>query len=420
MKILVIGAGKMGSAAAQFLASFPEVSAIRVVDHNQANLTALEKIIRATGKGFESVSLDIANAAKSGELGKAMDGCAAALNALPNRHVSYLSLEAGINAGTPMVDILEEYHRRPDKHEIENLEVPSGMSLDEYGESLYQKALAKDLTVMSGMGFAPGLSNITTAHAMKHFKGAVKAVARVGGIPAPMHRGKYPLQYTVTWSFNHVLREYMVKVPVLKDNEIIEVESLTEHEEFLFTEFGQNADLECAITPGMPSFIYTLRDRLTDFSEKTVRWNGHYAGVQTLKDCGLLDLKPVEIEGSCVVPRELLFNVLNTRLRRKEGDHDACVMYNTVEGVTHDGKRGRAEIFMWDEEPSSPFSAMARVTALPAAAAVALVGLGEIKCPGVVAPEEAYDENAYHHLLKMLETHNVRIIERLSVDEPLV
>jgi len=80
--------------------------------------------------------------------------------------------------------ILEEYHRRPDPHETEGLEVPAGMSQDGYGESLHSRALDSGVTLLDGMGFAPGLSNITLGEGIRKVD-ANRAVARVGGIPCP-------------------------------------------------------------------------------------------------------------------------------------------------------------------------------------------------------------------------------------------
>jgi len=53
---------------------------------------------------------------------------------LPNRKCSYKVVDMAIETGLNIVDILEEYHRKPDKYEVEGLEIPNGMTLDEYGE----------------------------------------------------------------------------------------------------------------------------------------------------------------------------------------------------------------------------------------------------------------------------------------------
>jgi len=171
--------------------------------------------------------------------------------------------------------MLEEYHRRPDPYEIEGLEIPDGMSVDEYGEWLHERAETRGVTFLDGIGFAPGISNITLGEGIRKLDKAESAIARVGGIPTKEAAGRHPLKYMITWAFDHVLREYMVRLKVIKNGESVEVNAASELEVFRFTEFGQDEVLECAITPGMPSFIFT-RPNLNEFAEKTVRWPGHW------------------------------------------------------------------------------------------------------------------------------------------------
>ena len=103
---------------------------------------------------------------------------------LPNRKLSYKVMEAAIEARLDLVDILEEYHRRPDVYQTEGFVLPSDCeTFDEYGEQLHQKAIANDVLILDGMGFAPGLSNLAAAHGMSLLDETESVVARVGGIP---------------------------------------------------------------------------------------------------------------------------------------------------------------------------------------------------------------------------------------------
>lgn len=410
IKLMVLGAGKMGTALATYLTEFDHVASVTLVDAYESSLQRADDIIDS-GK-LQTLCVNLLEPEGRAALIEAMKSHRAGASALPNRLTSYQAAECAIEAGMDLVDILEEYHRRPDHHEIEDLRVPAGMSLEEYGESLHERAQAADVTFISGMGFAPGLSNITTGRGIAHLDECDVAIARVGGVPAPSLLGKYPLDYTVTWSFSHVLREYMVRVPVIKDGDIVEVDSLTERERFHFGALGKDHELECAITPGMPSFLHTRIGQVKEFSEKTVRWPGHYDGIELLKRCGLLDLKAVDVEGSTVVPRSLLHTVLTSKLAKQAGDHDACVMYCTAEGMK-DGKRTLVEYHLWDEDPTDPFSSMARVTAYPAACATVILAEGIITERGVLAPEDCIDGAAYDRLIAMLAKKGIRIQETI-------
>jgi lysine 6-dehydrogenase len=145
-----------------------------------------------------------------------------------------------------------------------------------------------------------------------------------------------------------------------------------------------------------------------------VRWPGHWDGVQTLKECGLLDLTPASYNGAAVVPREFLLSLIVPKLRAREGDRDVCVMYNTVRG-TKNGKPAKVEYFMWDE-PRDGFSAMARVTGFPVAIAARLLADGTIRRGGILPPEDCICGDLYAPFLAELEKRHIKILETVSDD----
>ncbi|WP_437707191.1 saccharopine dehydrogenase C-terminal domain-containing protein [Sorangium sp. So ce448] len=407
MKILVLGAsGKMGSAVAWDLARAPEVKQIGLLGRRRE---ALEQTRRFIGAG--NLICHAVDAADLRAAREAMKGYDAGALALPDRRMSYRIVQTAIEAGLPIVDMLEEYHRTPDAHETERIEVPAGMSLARYGEWLHEEAVARGVPFIDGMGFSPGLANITVGDGIKKLDRAVSAVARVGGIPEKSAAERRPLSYMITWAFHHVLREYMVKVLLRRGGEVVEVEAGTSREQLRFERFGKHEVLECAVTPGMASFI-TSRPELQDFAVKTVRWPGHWAGVQTLKECGLLDLTPVAFQGRDIVPREFLHSLLVPRLRAGEGDQDVCVMANTVHG-TKDGEAATVEHFMWVESGDG-LSAMARATGFPVAIAARLLASGRIRRAGILPPEDCIHGELYRWFLGELEERGIRIEEVVS------
>lgn len=355
------------------------------------------------GENVTTHVLDISDARKTRALMKEYD---VGVIALPDRRGSYRTVETAIGAGLDVVDILEEYHRRPDPYEREGLEVPSGMSVDEYGESLHKRAQDQGAILLDGMGFAPGLSNVTLAEAIRKVQ-ADRAVARMGGIPGKASACRHPLQYMITWSFEHVLREYMVDVRIIRDGSIAEVKATSDRESFRFQECGQEETLECAVTPGMPSFLFT-RSNLKSFSEKTIRWPGHWQAIDALKDCGLLDIEPISFLGESISPRDFFLKVIEPRLVPLPGDEDVCVMWNTAQG-----KDGRADSFMWAvPDSASGMSAMAKVTGSCASIAARQICTGEIKEKGIVAPEDAIVGEVYHTFMHELDRRGIAVVER--------
>jgi len=405
MKVLVIGSGEVGTASAWDLVRDSEVELVGIVGRRKSSLERIRKWI--SSDKLKLHVLDVSNATDMKTLMRQYD---VGIVSLPDRKTSYRTLETAIEAGFGTVDILEEYHRRPDRYETEGLDIPHQMTLEEYGEWLHERAVENEVIVVDGLGFAPGLSNITTGEAIRKMDKAESAIARVGGIPTKEASVKYPLKYMITWAFEHVLREYMIQVEVIKDGRVVEVPALSDRERFRFAKLGKNEELECAITPGMPSYIYT-RPQLNEFAEKTIRWPGHYEGIDTLKEFGMLDLTPVEFKGMNIVPRDFILSLIGPKLKAAEGDTDVCVMQNTVTG-TKNGHKMRIDYYMWEEaDKENGISAMGRVTGFPAAIGAKLIAKGEIDKKGIVAPEDAVEGRVYQAFIEELTKKNITVLE---------
>ena len=406
MNVLIFGgSGKIGAAVAWDLVKVNDVDTVGLIGRRE---DALERTkVWIDSPKTRAHVLDIADTQAIKSLMQHYD---VGVIALPDRKTSYKVVETAIEAGLNIVDMLEEYHRRPDPYEVEGLETPGGMPVDDYGEWLHKKAVKHSVTLLDGMGFAPGISNITLGEGIRKLDRVDSAIARVGGIPAKEAASKHPLGYMITWAFKHVLREYMVRVKVIKNGKVVEVDAVSELERFRFAQFGKEETLECAITPGMPSFIFT-RPNLNEFAEKTIRWPGHWQGIQVLKECGMLDLKPLDINGVIIAPREFLLAVIEPKLRPRAGDTDVCVMWNTVVG-TKDGRIRKINYYLWDEaDTNNRISAMARVTGFSAAIGALFIGRGAITSKGIVPPEDTIKGELYEAFMDELEKRGINVID---------
>ena len=410
MKILVFGgSGKIGAAVAWDLVKAEDVETVGLIGRRRDALDKTTSWIASPKLKLHILDIDDTQALKG-----VMQEYDVGVIALPDRKTSYHVVQAAIEAGLNIVDMLEEFHRTPDPYEIEGLRIPDGMSVSDYGEWLHQKAVERGVTFFDGAGFAPGLSNITVGEGIRKLDEAEIVIARVGGIPSKASAARHPLRYMITWAFEHVLREYMVRVKVIKNGKIVEIDSATDLEGFKFTEFGKDEELECAITPGMPSFIFT-RPNLKEFAEKTVRWPGHWQGVKALKECGMLDLQTIDIGGVKIAPREFLLAIIEPKLRPLPGDTDVCIMLNTVVG-TKDGKRTQISYYLWDEaDTKNGISSMARVTGFASAIVALFIGRGLITNKGIVAPEDGIMGEVYNLFMDELEKRGIRISERIEV-----
>jgi saccharopine dehydrogenase-like NADP-dependent oxidoreductase len=409
MKVLVFGGGgKMGSTVAFDLVRNNDVTTVGLADRSHGALENARAWLKSPKVVMHQVDVN-----KKDELTSLMKQYEVGINTLPDRRTSYMVVDAAVRCGFNFVDILEEYHRRPDAYEVEGLVLPTGMTLNEYGDWIHETAQKNHVTFMDGIGFAPGMSNVTCGEGIRKLDVAESVIARVGGVPVKEAAARHPLRYMITWAFSHVLREYVIKVCIRQDGKVVEVDASSGRETFVFDKLGKHEDLECAVTPGMPSFMFT-RPQLKDFAEKTVRWPGHWDGVQTLKECGMLDLDQVEVGGVKVVPREVLLARIEPRLRAQPGETDVCVMYNTVVGMKN-GRRTKVSYHLWDEaDTANSVSAMGRVTGYSAAIGAVMVGKGMIRETGIVPPEDCIYGANYEHFIKELDKRNIRILETVE------
>ncbi len=411
MKALIFGAGKQAEGTAWYLANHTDFDEIGILSRSPDPIDDIIDFV-----GSDKLKKHVADVLSDGETKEIMEKYDVGVNTLPTRQTSYRTIELALEVGLDMIDILEEYHRSPDPYEMEDLELPEGMDVDEYGEYLHERYLEEGIMLLDGIGFAPGLTNITLGEALREMDEPESAIARCGGIPNEESAERHPLKYMITWAFDHVLREYNIKSEAIKDGERVELDALTMHEKFDFDNCGKDVELECAVTPGMPSFVHT-RPGLEDTYEKTIRWPGHYDAIKEFRKCGMLDIDPIDMDGVEVIPREVLSKVITPRLQPKEGDRDACVMWNTAEGKI-DGEEVRIDYYMWDDEDvEQDLTAMQRTTGFPPAISAELMAKGEISGEGIIAPEDCIKGPIYEKMLEKLEEVGVEIEKETKVIE---
>lgn len=355
MKVIILGAGLMGSAAAKDLSLDSQIDQIVV---NDIDNRRLEEVASIDPDKISCTSVDVKDTDKTARL---LEDFSVAISALPHG-LSVPALKAAISAKTDAIDMVFE------KEQLE---------LDE-------KAREAGVLVIPGCGFAPGISNVLTKYAIDQLDSPEEAHIKVGGLPA---NSAPPLGYKVVFRLDSVWDEYVNEATVIRNGDITTVDPLTDHETFSFPGLGK---LECAVTDGLATLPYTVKG-VDTLDEKTIRYPGHYNKIKTLKQCGLLDHQPVEVNDCEIAPRDLLTNLLTPDLKLEEGERDLSVMVVEVAGLKK-GKKKRYEFRLldyYDEERD--VTSMGRTTAYTSVITAKMITQGEIKASGVIAPETIID-----------------------------
>ena len=268
------------------------------------------------------------------------------------------------------------------------------------------------VTIVPDTGLAPGLAGILGWHLATSLDRCEAVRLRVGGLPLDP---RPPLNYQLVFSVQGLINEYIEDCLVIRQGEIRTVPGLSELETLVFPPpFGE---LEAFQTSGGTSTLpRSLRGRVESLDYKTIRYRGHCEQIRLLRDLGLTQSEPVEVDGAWVAPRDLLARRLEAVLPR-EGD-DVVLLLAEAEGFTApSGERPslakRLSIRIIDHnDKASGLSAMARMTGFPAAIIARMLAGGEISAAGAVPQETIVPAE---RLLAELARRGVRV-ERWESD----
>jgi lysine 6-dehydrogenase len=380
MKILVLGSGLMGPAAAFNAVSDPDVSQVVVCDMAQRQLDAcVSKLTGIKGAGkLTTTLLDLNDQAAAVKL---MAGFDAAIGALP-WSASVLAIRAALQAGTPFVDLA-----RPGDNQLAGLR---------------REVEAAGGFVVLGCGLEPGLTEIMARYLAERLDRVDELHIKCGGIP---ERPTPPLGYKIVFGGRQL---------PLSESDALAVENGQ------LKPVPRYSDVEVVVFPGVgeceawhEGFMPWLLElpalkNLRVGTQKTVRWPGYAAKVTVLKELGLLSREPVGVDGVQVVPKKLLDALLYPRVRLEEDERDIAVFRVEALGEK-EGRPRKYKIEMVDRNDEVlRFTSMARTTSFTAAIVARMIARGDLRASGVLPPEQVITGPLFDRLVGELATANIR------------
>ncbi|MCL4300617.1 MAG: saccharopine dehydrogenase NADP-binding domain-containing protein [Anaerolineae bacterium] len=379
MKILILGSGLMGPAAAFNAMNEPEVEQVLIGDASPAQLdTAVRKLAGKPGvEKLRPIPLDLNDGGVASEL---IGACDAVVAALP-RSASILGIRAALQAGVPLVDLT--------------------WPAEEHMPGLRQEVEAARGLIIPGCGVEPGLTEIMARHLAEQLDRVDELHIKCGGIPeipAP------PLGYKIVFGGQQLpLREQ--DGPTVEAGRLKLVPRYSGVEAVTFPGVGE---LEAWHETFMPWLLdLPVFKNLQTGTQKTVRWPGFAAKATLLKELGLLSLEPVEVEGVKVAPKKLLDALLYPQVALKEGERDITVLRVEVKGEK-DGQPYTYKVEMVDRyDETTGFTSMARTTAFTGAIITRMVARGEIPERGLLTPEQVITGPRFERLVGELAAAKV-------------
>jgi lysine 6-dehydrogenase len=378
MKILVLGAGRMGLGAAYDLAHNSNVEAVTLADLEIERARAVAKTIRSDK--VTPAHVDVTNSEQVIEL---MRGHDAAISCVVYHHNLRLA-RAALSARVNFCDLGGN-----------NSVVDEELALDE-------EARRAGINIIPDCGLAPGMVSVLVAHGAERFERLDEVHIRVGGLP---QHPRPPLDYQMVFSVEGLINEYVEVARVIRDGRIVEVDSMTELERLEFPEpFGL---MEAFQTSGGTSTLpETFRGRLRELDYKTIRYPGHCERFKLLIDLGLASSEEIELDGVRVSPRRVLGEMLMRHLPSDEPD--VVLIRVEFRGIA-EGSESRLRYDIIDRfDERTGLSAMMRTTAFPASIIAQMMAQGRTLQKGAIPQERAIPSGSF---IAELAARNIKIRE---------
>lgn len=369
MKLLVIGSGMMGSAAAFDMARSPQVDAVTLVDNDVKRARDVAaRINHVTGeKRVRAAELD---ASDQKAATRVMDGHDAALSAVPY----FLNLglaRAAVEARCHFADL-------GGNNTVVRQEL-----------ALAHKAEKRGVALAPDCGLSPGMASILGGELVRRMGGRADALKIfVGGLP---EKPTPPFNYQLVFSVEGLINEYVEPARILHKGKMSTIDPLTEPEEFVLAGFPPLVAFHTS--GGTSTLPETFEGRVGECFEKTLRYPGHFDLLCELKELGLFSSEKMKIGDAKIAPRAVMSKLFEGKFASK--GPDVCILrVEAHESVNHNGggkkgHNGRMLSFtMVDHyDPKNHASAMMRTTAYPASIVLQMMASGAISKHGAVLQE---------------------------------
>jgi lysine 6-dehydrogenase len=379
MRMLVLGAGLQGSACAYDLLQNEEVTEVRLADLHVDHLP--DFLHPYSGKRLIPTRLDGRDRGATLALMRQSDAVMCALPYYFNRDMAECAIEAGAHF----------------------CDLGGNTEIVFQQKSLNDAAVKAGVTVIPDCGLAPGMVNILAQYGISQLDSVDSVRIFVGGLP---QHPEPPLNYQVVYSLEGVIDYYTTLSWILRGGRRTQVAALSELEPVHFKE--PIGELEAFHTAGgLSTMAFRYEGKIPTMEYKTLRYPGHARIMEAIRELGLLELDPVDVDGIKVAPREVFLAAAGPRLNKPES-RDLVALRVIVQGE-RGGSNARLGWELLDYyDADHDISAMMRTTGYSLSITGQMQASGKIAKTGVHTPDEAVPAEPY---MLELSRRGVRIRE---------
>ncbi|MGB2485730.1 MAG: saccharopine dehydrogenase family protein [Candidatus Puniceispirillaceae bacterium] len=386
-KILVIGAGGVGSVAVHKMAMLSDIfTDITLASRRLFKCDEIAaSVLARTGVTVKTAQIDADDAEATARL---IEACGARLVvnlALPYQDLSIM--DACLMAGADYLDTA-------------NYEPPQEARFEYSWQWAYQEKFSRQgLMALLGSGFDPGVTNVFTAYTKKHLISEMRTLDILD-----CNGGDHGQAFATNFNPEINIREVTAPSRHWQDNQWIETPALSTKQAYDFPEVG--------VRNMYMMYHEELESLVTHFPEikKARFWmtfgDAYLTHLEVLQNVGMTSIKPVSYEGQQIIPLQFLKEVLpNPGDLGKTTTGKTCI--GTIVSGTDKGQEKTAYVYnICDHEACYAevgSQAVSYTTGVPAMIGAAMMVTGKWRGNGVFNMEQ-FDPDPF---MEMLNQHGL-------------
>ena len=386
-KILIIGAGGVGSVAVHKMAMLSDIfTDITLASRRLFKCDEIAaSVLARTGVTIKTAKIDADDAEATARL---IEACGARLVvnlALPYQDLSIM--DACIMAGADYLDTA-------------NYEPPEEAKFEYSWQWAYQDKFSRQgLMALLGSGFDPGVTNVFTAYTKKHLISEMRTLDILD-----CNGGDHGQAFATNFNPEINIREVTAPSRHWQDNQWIETPALSTKQAYDFPEVG--------VRNMYMMYHEELESLVTHFPEikKARFWmtfgDAYLTHLEVLQNVGMTSIEPVSYEGQQIIPLQFLKEVLpNPGDLGKTTTGKTCI--GTIVSGTDKGQEKTAYVYnICDHEACYAevgSQAVSYTTGVPAMIGAAIMVTGKWRGNGVFNMEQ-FDPDPF---MEMLNQHGL-------------
>ena len=317
-KVLVIGAGGVGSVAVHKMAKWPDMfSEITLASRRVAKCDAIAtSVLSRTGVSIITAELDADNVEATTRLIEKTGASLVVNLALPYQDLNIM--EACLAAGADYLDTA-------------NYEPLDEAKFEYHWQWAYQERFEKaGLTALLGSGFDPGVTNVFTAYIAKHHIQNMQTLDILD-----CNGGDHGQHFATNFNPEINIREVTAPARHWQDGAWVETPALSHKQSFDFPQVG-NRNMYLMYHEELESLSKHFPE-LTRARFWMTFGDAYLTHLNVLENVGMTSIEPIIYEGQEIVPLQFLKAVLPEPSGLGETTKGKTCIGNIISG-THDGR----------------------------------------------------------------------------------